>query len=111
MPQCPQRIYHRRALIESLFSSVKRKLSARAPGRSLPMQMRQALLLGLSFNMYRLKHRRLFLRMLTEPGHLIRCRLNADLTANVLSRRKMTSRAKSRTWRKPGNDCTYVEIA
>jgi hypothetical protein len=39
----PRRIYRRRALIESLFSSVKRKLSARAPGRSLPMQMRQAL--------------------------------------------------------------------
>jgi hypothetical protein len=67
----PQRLYRRRALIESLFSSVKRKLSARAPGRSLPMQMRQALLLGLSFNLYRLKHRRLFLRMSTEPSHLI----------------------------------------
>ena len=43
----PRRIYRRRALIESLFSSVKRKLSARAPGCSLPMQMRQALLLDL----------------------------------------------------------------
>jgi hypothetical protein len=30
----PRRLYRRRALIESLFSSVKRKLSARAPGRS-----------------------------------------------------------------------------
>jgi Transposase DDE domain/Transposase domain (DUF772) len=66
----PQRIYRRRSLIESLFSSVKRKLSARAPGRSLPMQMRQALLLGLSFNLYRLKHRRLSLRMPTEPRYL-----------------------------------------
>jgi hypothetical protein len=65
----PRRIYRRRALIESLFSSVKRKLSARAPGRSLPMQMRQALLLGLSFNLYRLKHRRLFLRISTEPDN------------------------------------------
>src|SRR5208283_4064977 len=65
----PQRIYRRRALIESLFSSVKRKLSARAPGRSLRMQTRQALLLGLSFNLYRLKHRRLFLRMSTEPAY------------------------------------------
>jgi len=63
----PQRTYRRRALIESLFSAVKRKLSARAPGRSLRTQMRQALLLGLSFNLYRLKHRRLFLRMSTEP--------------------------------------------
>jgi hypothetical protein len=65
----PRRIYRRGALIESLFSSVKRKLSASAPGRSLPMQMRQALL-GLSFNLYRLKHRRLFLRMSTEPSSL-----------------------------------------
>ena len=40
-------------------------------GRSLRMQMRQALLLGLSFNLYRLKHRRLFLRMSTVPNYLI----------------------------------------
>jgi hypothetical protein len=63
----PRRLYRRRALIESLFSSVKRKLSARAPGRSLRTQKRQALLLGLSFNLYRLKHRCLLLRMSTEP--------------------------------------------
>jgi hypothetical protein len=63
----PQRLYPRRTLIESLFSSVKRKLSARAPGRSLRMQMRQALLLGLSFSLFRLKHRCLFLRMSAEP--------------------------------------------
>jgi hypothetical protein len=50
----PRRLYRRRALIESVFSSVKRKLSARAPGRTLRMQGRQALLLGLSFNLYRL---------------------------------------------------------
>jgi hypothetical protein len=67
----PRRIYRRRALIESLFSSVKRKLSARAPGRSLRMQKRQALLLGLSFNLYRLRHRYLFSRMSTEPHGLI----------------------------------------
>ena len=67
----PQRFYRRRALIESVFSSVKRKLSARAPGRSLAMQARQALLLGLSFNLYRLKHRHSFLRMSTEPSYLI----------------------------------------
>jgi hypothetical protein len=47
----PRRVYRRRALIESVFSSVKRKLSARAPGRSLRMQTLQALLLGLSFNL------------------------------------------------------------
>ncbi|MGC1448956.1 MAG: transposase, partial [Candidatus Sulfotelmatobacter sp.] len=56
----PRQLYRRRSLIETLFSSVKRKLSARAPGRSLRTQKRQALLLGLSFNMYRLKHRRLY---------------------------------------------------
>src|SRR5207237_626883 len=65
----PQRLYRRRSLIESLFSSVKRNLSARAPGRSLRAQMRQALLLGLSLNLYRLKHRRLSLRMSTEPSY------------------------------------------
>jgi hypothetical protein len=66
----PRKLYRRRALIETVFSSVKRKLSARAPGRSLRMQMRQALLLGLSFNLYRLKHRYLFVRMSTEPIHV-----------------------------------------
>lgn len=50
----PRRLYAQRALIESVFSSVKRKLSARAPGRSLHTQCRQALLLGLAFNIYRL---------------------------------------------------------
>ena len=50
----PQGLYRRRALVESIFSAVQRKLSARAPGRTLPMQVRQALLLGLAFNIYRL---------------------------------------------------------
>ncbi|MGH9690457.1 MAG: hypothetical protein ACRD4C_05105 [Candidatus Acidiferrales bacterium] len=35
---------------------MKRKLSAWAPGRTLPMQKRQALWLGMSFNLYRLRH-------------------------------------------------------
>jgi hypothetical protein len=48
-------------------SSVKRKLYARAPGHSLHTQKGQALLLGLSFSLYRLKHRGLFSRMSTEP--------------------------------------------
>ncbi len=43
----PSRLYRRRALVESVFSAVKRKLSARAPGRSLETQRIQALLLGL----------------------------------------------------------------
>jgi hypothetical protein len=49
----PQRVYGRRALIETVFAAVKRKLSARAPGRSLFMQRRQALVLGLAYNLYR----------------------------------------------------------
>ncbi|MGB9334595.1 MAG: transposase [Candidatus Acidiferrales bacterium] len=52
----PRRIYAQRAKVETIFSVIKRKLSARAPGRSLPTQARQALLLGLTFNFYRLRH-------------------------------------------------------
>src|SRR5882724_5354484 len=50
----PKKPYRQRAKIESLFSAVKRKLSSRAPGRSLATQIRQALLLGLAYNLYRL---------------------------------------------------------
>jgi len=50
----PRRPYARRALVETVFSTIKRKLSARAPGRTLFMQLRQALLLGLAYNLYRL---------------------------------------------------------
>jgi hypothetical protein len=46
----PRRLY-RRALVEAPFFTVKRKLSARALGHSLCMQKRQALLLGLRFNL------------------------------------------------------------
>ena len=53
----PRPLYGPRAKIETVFSVIKRKLSTKAPGRSLPLQMRQALLLGLAFNLYRLKHR------------------------------------------------------
>ncbi len=58
-----------RALFESLFISMKRKFSPRAPGRSR-MQKQQALLLGLSSNLYLLKHRHLFARMSAEPSHV-----------------------------------------
>jgi len=51
----PRALYSQRALVESVFSAVKRKLSARAPGRSLTTQRLQALLLGLAYNIYRLK--------------------------------------------------------
>ena len=53
----PRQLYGPRAKIETVFSVIKRKLSAKAPGRSLLIQMRQALLLGLAFNLYRLRHR------------------------------------------------------
>jgi len=45
----PKAVYGRRSLIESAFSTVKRKLSARAPGRSVMNQRKQALLLGFVF--------------------------------------------------------------
>jgi hypothetical protein len=53
----PEKPYRQRAKVETLFSAVKRKLSSRAPGRSLSMQICQALLLGLAYNLYRLRHR------------------------------------------------------
>jgi hypothetical protein len=50
----PKARYSQRALAESVISAVKRKLSARAPGRLLDAQCSQALLLGLAYNIYRL---------------------------------------------------------
>jgi DDE family transposase/transposase-like protein DUF772 len=50
----PAKQYAQRNLIETVFSVVKRKLSARAPGRSLAAQTQQALVLGLAYNLYRL---------------------------------------------------------
>ena len=49
----PAAPYGQRALAESVISAVKRKLSARAPGRSLLTQRRQALLLGLAYDLSR----------------------------------------------------------
>jgi Transposase DDE domain len=68
----PADLYSRRALIESLISAVKRKLSARAPGRSLQTQCLQALLLGIAYNIDRLQFFALpqVLRMSTEPVYL-----------------------------------------
>lgn len=51
--QFPKKLYGQRALVESAVSAVKRKLSARAPGRSFRMQRKQALLLGLAYHRYR----------------------------------------------------------
>jgi hypothetical protein len=51
----PRQLYRKRALVESAFSAVKRKHSATAPGRSLKVQRMQALVLGLAYNLYRLR--------------------------------------------------------
>ena len=50
----PAKQYCQRNLIETVFSAVKRKLSTRAPGRSLATQAIQALILGLAYNLYKL---------------------------------------------------------
>jgi hypothetical protein len=50
----PAKKYSQRNLIETVFSAVKRKLSTRAPGRSLATQAMQALILGLAYNLYKL---------------------------------------------------------
>jgi hypothetical protein len=49
----PRRLYRRRAIAETVISVAKRKLSARAPGRHLAMQVRQAGILGVAHNIYR----------------------------------------------------------
>lgn len=56
----PAARYRQRSLIESVFSAAKRKLSARAAGRSSVTQQLQALLLGIAFNLYRLRLRLAF---------------------------------------------------
>ena len=53
----PAARYRQRALVESVCSAAKRKLSARAAGRSSGTQQLQALLLGLAFHLYRLRLR------------------------------------------------------
>jgi len=50
----PVERYGQRSLVESIFSAVKRKRSARAPGRSLETQRLQALILGIAYDVYRL---------------------------------------------------------
>jgi len=51
----PTARYRQRALVESVFSAAKRKLSARAPGRLPVTQHLQVLLLGLAYDLYRLR--------------------------------------------------------
>jgi Transposase DDE domain/Transposase domain (DUF772) len=50
----PAEHYRQRVHAETVFSAIKRKLSAKAPGRSLTTQRKQALLLGLAYNIYKL---------------------------------------------------------
>lgn len=52
--QFPARIYRRRVLVETTFSTCKRTQGGLAPGRSETTQVRQALLGGLAFNLNRL---------------------------------------------------------
>jgi hypothetical protein len=47
--------YRQRTLVESVFSAAKRKLSARAPGRLPVTQHHQVLLLGLAYDIYRVR--------------------------------------------------------
>lgn len=53
----PKKLYSRRGLVETVFSVIKRKLSAKAPGRTLETQRIQAFLLGVAFNVYRVRPR------------------------------------------------------
>ena len=55
--QFPVEQYRKRALVECVFSIIKRKLSLKAPGRSLRTQVLQALLLGIAYNIYRTRSR------------------------------------------------------
>jgi hypothetical protein len=53
----PRRLCASRAQVESVFSTIKRKLAVTAPGRSMATQRLQALLLGITYNLYLLKPR------------------------------------------------------
>lgn len=51
----PTTRYRPRTLVESVFSAAKRKLSSRAPGRLPVTQRLQVLLLGLAYDIYRVR--------------------------------------------------------
>lgn len=71
-----------RALIENVSSSVERKLSARARNRVLRMQMRQALLLWLGFNLVLYEMSLLFLRISPMPNRCLKFDPNAHSVRN-----------------------------
>jgi hypothetical protein len=70
LPRAP---YRQRSLVASVFSAATRTLSLRAPGRLPLTQHLQVLLLGLAYDLYRVR-RALLLplggRMSTEPNRL-----------------------------------------
>jgi hypothetical protein len=51
----PHQLSRQRAGVETRFSTTKRKVSVRASGCSIATQQRQALLLGVTYNLYRLR--------------------------------------------------------
>ena len=55
--QFPIEQYRQRSRIECTFSIIKRKLSLKAPGRSLHTQILQALILGVAYDIYRIRPR------------------------------------------------------
>jgi hypothetical protein len=79
----PRNKYAQRAKIETIFSVVKRKLSSRAPGRRLAHQIRQALLLGLTYSLYRLRHR--ILHRGSQQSHLKSFICHTSKTRGVFS--------------------------
>jgi hypothetical protein len=71
MRQCfPRHESSQPSVIESVISAIKRKVSARSPGRPLQTQCLQALLLGVAYDIYRLLVCLLaaLRRMSTEPN-------------------------------------------
>lgn len=63
----PREAYRERVQAKTIFSAIKRKLSGKAPGRSLTTQRKQALLLGLAYNLYRLWRPHRFIPALAMP--------------------------------------------
>ena len=112
----PAKPYRQRAKIESIFSVVKRKLSSRAPGRSLRIQIRQALLLGLAYNLYRLRPRS-HARMSTEPSTLANSLASVDykaftrtLSPSELTLTKNRGRGLWKTTRRNARPVCQVEL-
>jgi len=52
----PRELYRLRNLAETVISVMKRKLGDLAPGHTIHMQCKQALLAGLTYNLHLLKY-------------------------------------------------------